>query len=190
MNRLITTALGICLVASYAGAQSKRPAITPQGRIDNMSKIWKTRGISSQDRQFLMDASASNWMEIRTSQMAESRATGPWAKHFAADMIADHKAADAELRQLARKQGIALPAKPPAMVESMVSRLAKMNGPTFDSTYREIQIRGHEMTVAKLSNEIKNGHDTDVRSFAVKMLPVVEQHLKAARMHTTITHPS
>jgi putative membrane protein len=189
MKRLLPVTLAIGL-AALAGAQTSPPRVTQSGSIDNMSKIWKTTGVSTQDRQFVMDAFAANWVEIRSSELAKDRATSTWAKQFAIDMLADHKLAQNELRDLADKEGIALPDQAPKAVQAIVNKLAMMNGDHFNSMYREVQIKGHEETAAKLSNEIRNGHDAEVRSFAVKMLPIVKMHLKLAQDHDTMTHMS
>ncbi len=183
--------LGILLtlgMATSALAQHGKPQFSSGGRVDNMNKIRPMSGISRQDRQFLKDAAGANWLEISSSELALGRSTGGWAKHFAHDMITDHKAALAELMQLAHRKKVMLPDTAPAMVERKVGMLARYRGPRFDAAYKTLQIAAHKETATKLEQEIRNGHDAQVRDFAVKMLPVVRMHLRMAQMGGTITH--
>lgn len=183
----ILTPLLLAVVVATPLVEAQTVRVNPQGRVENMNRIKPRNGISAQDRQFMMDAAASNMFEIESSELALQRAQSAWAKQFARDMITDHKAAQAELMTLARQKRVTLPERLPSKHRSMIDRLSRLNGEAFDAQYRAMQIQGHQETARKMETQIKRGNDSMVRNYAVKMLPAVKMHLKHAQQRTTMT---
>ena len=164
---------------------------TAQVRVANDGRANKVpvprAGLSSQDRQFMKDASVANVFEIATSKVALSRARGPWAKQFAKEMIEEHTGAQNELGLVAKSKGIALPTGLPMRQQAIVAMLKNVDAAGFDEAYRKAQIDGHQQTSAKFGTEIKRGHDSAARNYAIKILPAVRMHLKLARLQKTMT---
>ena len=133
--------------------------------------------LSTQDKMFIKAAEQSNIAEIKTSQLALKKATKSDLKDYGQHMIDAHTKARAELKELAASKGATLPADTNEPNKAAYSKLTKLNGAAFDSTYTKVQRDGHEATVAAFKAEIADGKDPDVKAFATKNLPEIQSHL-------------
>ena len=154
------------------------------------NKIGMPRmGTTSQDVMFLRAAAASNVFEVRSSQLALKNSTSAYVKAFAKDMIADHSAAFEELKQLKMMKGMGTMKTLPTKLQATLNKLGRLRGAAFDSAYLKAQKDGHMDTIMVLKKEIKMGHDSATKNYAIKVLPTVELHAKALATKTTLTGP-
>lgn len=123
---------------------------------------------------FVQMAASSNSFEIRSSRMAEEKATDPALKEFAARMIADHEKAGADLKAAAGD--IPLPTDPTSEHADMMALLEEAQGTEFDNLYKNMQVRAHAEAVALFQDFAEAGDDPDLRAFAAATLPVLEEH--------------
>lgn len=75
--------------------------------------IAADRGVSRGDKNFFEKAALSGMEEVAVSEAALPRLTNTQAKEFASMMVSDHTGANEELKGLAQKKGVMLPAKQP-----------------------------------------------------------------------------
>ena len=143
-------------------------------------------GMTTQDVSFLKDAKVSIMFELATSRLAALYATTPWGKEFAKEMVDEHTSSGNELDMIAKEAGVALPTGLPAAKQTIVAALQKANGTGFDEAYRKTQIDNHQSANATYDREIKMGHDSAVRNFAIKTLPAIRMHLKLAKLQKTM----
>lgn len=172
-------------LASIAGAQVP---VARDGRVERLHA--PKMGLNAQDSKFIMDAAAGNTFEVRSSQLAQRNGRSVFVRQFAKEMVADHGMAFEELKLLARKKGRRVSKVLPPKHQAIIARLSRLNGAAFDAAYQQAQRAAHEETAAKLRKEIANGRDGDVKSYAVKMLPAVEMHLKMLLAKRTMTGPT
>lgn len=176
-----TLALTVGALAALGTAQVR---IAQDGRAN---KVPVPRsGLSAQDSAFMNDAAVANMLEIATSKVALAKATSPWAKEFAKEMIDEHTGAQNELSLVAQAKGVKLPTGLPAKQQAIVVMLQGTPALSFDEAYRKVQIQGHEQTSAKFDLEVKSGHDSGARNYAIKILPAVRMHLKLAKLQKTM----
>ena len=147
------------------------------------------KGETSQDMAFLKAAAASNIFETRSSQIALENGSSAYVKAFAKDMIADHSAAFEELKQLKMMKGMGTMKTLPTKLQATLNKLRGLRGAAFDSAYLKAQKDGHADTIMALKKEIKMGHDSATKNYAIKILPTVELHAKALATKTTLTGP-
>jgi putative membrane protein len=130
---------------------------------------------------FLKKAVIGSMAEVELGKLAEERAGSAAVKAFGQQMVADHSKASQELRGLAAKQDVPLPAALDAKHKALRDRLAKLSGSSFDRAYMTEMISDHEKDVAEFRREAKNATDPAIKSFASATLPVLEGHLKRAQ---------
>jgi putative membrane protein len=133
------------------------------------------------EQPFLTEVASVGHMEVALGKMAQTHAASEQVKSFGQRMVDDHSKADEELKQLAARKSITLPAKMSPQHQKIVDRLSKLKGKEFDSAYMDEMVRGHEATVAKFRKEAASADDPDVKEFANKMLPTLEGHLQMAK---------
>jgi putative membrane protein len=59
----------------------------------------------------------------------------------------------------------------------LLAKLRSAHGPAFDRAYLSAQLGGHKEAVALLRKYAKSGRTPQLKEFAQKTLPTVEQHL-------------
>jgi len=117
--------------------------------------------------------------EVELGKLAQEKATDPKVRDFAAMMVKDHSAANQELQRLATSKNISLPEHVSASQAASKTKLHALSGSTFDKSYVKSQVAAHKDTVKLLNKEIESGKDPDAKAFAQKVLPKVNEHLKA-----------
>jgi putative membrane protein len=120
--------------------------------------------------------------EVEMARLALTKASSDAVKQYAQKMLDDHTAANAELMQIAATKNLTLPTAPDAKHRAMMARMGKLSGEAFDREY--VMMAGHKdhQKMEKLfRDESTRGRDADLKAFATKTLPVVQQHLQMAR---------
>jgi len=133
------------------------------------------------DSEFITKAAQGGMAEVQMGQLAVSHASNPAVKAFGKRMIDDHTKANDELKAVAAKKGIAVPVAVDAKEKATIDRLSNLNGAAFDRAYMHDMVKDHEEDVAEFQRESNNGADPDVKAFAAKTLPTLQEHLKIAQ---------
>jgi len=164
------------LLAVSAAAQNTNSGTTTMQGKGNMATV------SSSDRKFAMMAAMGGMSEIEMARLALTKASSDAVKQYAQKMIDDHTTANAELMQIASAKGLTLPSAPDAKHRAMMAKMERLSGAEFDRQY--IMMAGHKdhQKMEKLfRDESMRGRDMDLKAFAAKTLPIVQQHLQMAR---------
>lgn len=133
-------------------------------------------GVSRGDRNFFEKAAMSGKEEVAVSQAALPHLTNAQAKEFASMMVTDHTGANEELKALAQKKGVVLPAKEPD-----VKKWAAGKDRNFDKEYIEKMVKDHEEAVELFTKASKKSDDAEVQAFAAKTLPKLQHHYDQAK---------
>lgn len=148
---------------------AQTPASTQDANANKKSQADKGTSLSSADKAFMKDAAKGGMMEVAMGQGAEQNASNPEVKKFGARMVADHGKANSELKAIAAKKGVELPAAKDA---------GKWKS---DKDYMDAMVKDHEKDLSDFEKEAKNGSDPDVKRFAEKTSAVVRKHLEMAK---------
>lgn len=131
---------------------------------------------------FLVEAASSGMQEMEMAKLGVDKAQHSRVKAFAKMMVADHEQLDKELKDLAAKKNITLPATVANEQSEVMQDLKQMTGRDFDSRFMELMEQEHERDVRKFEDASENHKDSEVRVFAAKTLPKLRMHLDSARM--------
>ncbi|MBZ5585685.1 MAG: DUF4142 domain-containing protein [Acidobacteriia bacterium] len=132
------------------------------------------------DSNFITKAAQGGMAEVELGQLATTHASNQSVKDFGQKMVDDHSKANEELKSIAAKEGVTLPTTVSAKDQATRDRLSKLNGAEFDRAYMADMVKDHRMDVAEFRREADHGTDPDVKAFAAKTLPTLENHLKLA----------
>jgi putative membrane protein len=128
---------------------------------------------------FVTKAGIGGKFEVDSSQMALQKAQSAEVKQFAQRMIADHTKAGNELKQTLQTNGIAPPDQLDAKHQATMSKLQKAQaGAQFERAYVEAQVASHNEAVALFRRYSKSGDHPQLKEFATKTLPTLEDHQK------------
>jgi len=135
------------------------------------------------DRVFAAAAAAAGLAEVGSSRLALERAQNQDLRKFAQQMIDDHTRANQELTSLAGMKGITLPARLDVKDLATGEALACEQGEKFDRCYAKQQLVAHMEAVALFKAESEHGQDPEIKAWASRTLPKLQDHLKMIRQH-------
>ena len=131
------------------------------------------------DKEFVMKASQGGMTEVQLGKLASDKGGSSQVKDFGSQMVKDHSQANDELKSLADKKGLAVSPNLDSKNQAQVDKLSKLSGPAFDKAYVTNQVRAHESTVKLFQEEAKSGQDPDLKAFASRTLPTLQEHCSA-----------
>ena len=140
-------------------------------------------GTAPKTEDFVKEAAISDMFEIQSSQLAQTKAADAGVKSFAAKMVTDHTATSTELKGLASggKVKAEIPADMDSSHKSKLEKLQGLNGQDFDKQYVDEQVTAHKNAVSLFERYAKGGDNADLKAFAGKHLPHLQEHLKMAQ---------
>lgn len=190
----VTAIVVFAIAVSAAAAQSDRGQSTGTARVERSS------GHSSDAREFISNMAIAGMAEVQLGKVAAERGQDPDVKAFGQIMVRDHTKAGEELKQVASKAGVQLPAQLDDKHRELADRLMKLQGQEFDREYMKAMVDGHDDVHEQLLQQAgwistrndtsvpaavgtsgSTSDDSGVRQWAMKALPVVQQHLQRAR---------
>jgi len=167
-----TVVLGLAAVPAFAGQQPTTDKPTHK-------TTAKTGGAAS-DKMFVTKAAEGGLAEVQLGQLAADHASSEDVKKFGQRMVSDHGKANDELKTLAQQKNITLPTELGAKDKALHDRLEKLSGAAFDRAYMQHMLTDHRKDVNEFKHESTIGKDPDVKAWASKTLPTLEEHLKQA----------
>jgi putative membrane protein len=191
--------LGIAILASALGAapaiaQSTPDQTKPQPKPHSTASpktssekpaTQKTAGTSGtlapSDHNFVNEAAIGGMAEVELGNLAKEKASNPDVKSFGERMASDHGKANDELKSWAQQKNVTLPTELDAKHKATQERLAKLSGEAFDKAYMKEMVADHTHDVAAFKRESTSAKDADLKSWAGKTLPTLEDHMKLAK---------
>ena len=185
-----TAALALVLAASPASAQ-QNAAQTQQLQNENQ-RYHSQRNLSA--AEFVRRAAIGNLFEIRSSELATSRANNEAVGDFARTLADEHRKAGQELQDAAGDNSVETELD--QRHANMIDRLQQISGSDFDRQFIRMQIRAHRQAISLYRNWIKNNEsgsgqtmasgqsdqeNQDLLEFAESTLPTLEENLRTAQ---------
>jgi putative membrane protein len=133
------------------------------------------------DDAWVMKVAKGGIAEVELGKLAAEKASSDAVKQFGQRMVDDHGKANDELKTLAENKKITLPTEIGPEEKALRARLMKLSGPAFDRAYMQAMVSDHEKDIGEFRTESRSGKDADVKAWAAKTLPTLEEHLKMAR---------
>jgi putative membrane protein len=140
----------------------------------------QTGNLSAADRNFMKTAAEVNMTEAHLGQMAQERASDEGVKSFGQTLVQDHTRAYEELTALATKTGESIPKGIDVRRDHAIEGLARDKGAGFDRSFVRHEVQDHQRTIAEFKREAEKGQNADVKAYAQKMIPALEEHLHKA----------
>ncbi len=134
--------------------------------------------------QFVQMTAMSDMFEMESSKLAAQKAQDSDTKQFAQRMMQDHGKTTQELKSLmqsANISGAQIPTQLDQKHQSMIQQLQQASGQQFDQLYERQQVQAHQEAVMLFQSYAQNGDNQQLRQFAQKSLPTLQEHLQMAQ---------
>jgi len=168
-----TVVLGFAAAPVFAGQETTRPTKAPATMNDKTTN-------KSGDQAWAKKVAAGGMAEVELGKLATEKASSEEVKKFGQRMVDDHSKANDELKTIAQSKNITLPADVGAKEKALHDRLSKLSGAAFDRAYMQAMVADHREDVPEFRKEANAGKDPEMKAFAAKTLPTLEDHLKTA----------
>lgn len=140
----------------------------------------QNNGMNQQDKQFVTMVAKANRGEIEMGNFAQQHASNDEVKQFAQLMVTDHTNAGQQLKSWASQSNVTLPSGLTAQDNSTKASLSSASGSQFDKQYIQSQLQDHKKVIAAFEKEVQQGQDPQLKQFAEKTLPVLQDHVRIA----------
>ena len=159
-----------------------------QSRAEAKAEAKGQRGqFSERDFKFVTEVARGGMAEVQLGELAKQKGASQSVRSFGERMVTDHNKANDELKQIVTQKGAALPAELSQHERSSLEKLEKATGKDFDKVYAKDMVRDHKKDVKEFQNAAKDCNDPDLRAFAQKTLPTLQEHLRLAQeMETAV----
>jgi putative membrane protein len=137
--------------------------------------------LSPADKNFILETAGDNLQEIELGHLVQHKASSNEVKTFGQRMIDDHSKASAELDLLASGKGLTLPRELKPEQKEAIDKLSSLSGSEFDRQYMQYMVKDHTKGLQDFQKESAQGQDPEIKAFAAKLVPILEDHLRMAR---------
>jgi putative membrane protein len=170
----------VCVLALAAVSLLAVPAFAQS--VGEKTGINAMTGSAPKTEDFIKMVAISDLFEVESSKLAQANAQDPKVKTFAAKMVKDHTETSNELKGLVSsgKAKVELPAALDSSHQSKLDKLKGLKAADFDKQYVSDQQSAHKDAVSLFERYSKGGDNADLKSFAAKTLPHLQEHLKMA----------
>ena len=187
MKKLIIGTLlfsGIYIFAACNENTNNESSATESTKSDTISTsatdtINNPAMIDAAAKNFTNDAATGGIMEVELGNMAEQKAKSQGVKDFGKMMVDDHTKINNNLKDIASKKDLDLPAEITPDQRKDIDELSKKSGTDFDKAYVDMMVDDHKKDIDAFKKAEGNVSDNDIKNFITNSLPVLQKHLDA-----------
>jgi putative membrane protein len=146
---------------------------------DTMNNTAATKMIDQNTMDFVADAATGGMMEVELGNIAQQKATNPQVKYFGKMMVDDHTKINDNLKNIASKNNIDLPASISGNQRKEIDKLNKKSGAEFDKAYINLMVQDHKKNIDEFKIAMDKVSYPDIKNFITNTLPILQKHLDA-----------
>jgi putative membrane protein len=135
---------------------------------------------TDQDKQFLTNASQSNFDEIQLGKLAEQKSSNPSVKAFGRRMVTDHTKLTENMKPFTTSWGINPPTALSSDAQKAYDKLQGMSGKDFDKEYISDMVSDHSKDLDAFTKEVKDTKDAKFKTAVEQGKSVVAAHKNMA----------
>lgn len=171
------TRLELLVIAVVLGTLA---LVVPSAKISNSSNPIQESSQST-DTTFVQTAGAAGFAEVKLGQLAEQKGSTRAVRDFGNQIVTDHSNAGDQLKAIATRENISLPATLNPGDQATYDRLSKLSGADFDAAFVQQMVQDHQLAVSLFQQEANNSNDSALKNFATLTLPTLQSHLQMAK---------
>lgn len=147
----------------------------------SMALAADNTSLNTKDSRFLKDAAIGAMTEVQLGQTAQQQGSDEAVKQFGQRMVTDHGKELDQIKSLAQSKGVDLPMELDKKHKKLADKMAKLSGSDFDKIYASDMLKDHEKDLSDFQKEADKATDPDVKAFAAKTVPTLQEHLSLAQ---------
>ncbi len=159
----------LSVIGSIRAVEDTSTATNPHLRSQSAAPPAVNVKLSEKDASFIQKAAGSGQQDVENGKMAEKQGKSADVKRIGARLAADHTKANKELTALASRKGVTF--------DTRGVKAQDLGTTDFDQAYLKLLEMVHKNDIAEFQREAKSGDDREVKSWAQKTLPMLQEHL-------------
>lgn len=137
--------------------------------------------VDKRDLKFAKCAAEGNMMEAQLGKLAQSNGSATEVVELGRKMEDEHTKANDELKGIAAKKSISLPASMSDKQQRCYNKMALLSGKEFDKKFTKHMVKDHKKDLCLFKKERKKGKDSELQAWAANKVPALEQHLQMSK---------
>lgn len=135
--------------------------------------------VNGDGKAFVLNASAAGLLEVEAANLAIKKSKDKKVKDYAASLLKDYASTNEELNRIAAAKGIQPAKSLSGNAEGDLKVLNTLANQEFDLQYVRMSMGNHQKMLQFFTDGSRLA-DPELKAFAVKALPLVEQHFKTS----------
>lgn len=178
---ILTAIVTVLQILQACNGDSKHDAVAKADSLNAVKDTTKQLSIAVEkgDAAFIVDAANGGMTEIELGKLALQKGVSKQVKNFGLMMVKDHSKINDMIKAIAVTKNISIPKAPGAKEQKIISKLTGKSGKDFDKAYIDDMIEDHQDDIKAFQTAAKKCLDPDVKSFAAKTIPILQEHLDA-----------
>jgi putative membrane protein len=137
--------------------------------------------LSTTDATFMTLAARGGMAEVQLGQLAQTKGSSAAVKRFGERMVREHGESNQAMMALAQQKQITPPDTVGADHQQTYDNLSKLRGRAFDRAFAQAMVQNHQQDLQAYQEEAQNGTDPEVKAFAARHVPILQEHLRMAQ---------
>ena len=176
----IPSAAIVIIVASFSfSCETRNTGLQAGYKVQPGQKYDSRR--KQNDAAFLIQVSNDLTLEAQLAELAVKKAASPGVKEFAVSVLTDHRIAMDEMREMASRVSVDLPAEISAVHRKKYLQIAQKNGLQFDRAFCTFLSQNNTVLLKKFERIAQDGSSEVLRDWAFGKLGILRRHIAMAR---------
>ena len=129
------------------------------------------------DKAFMKKAADGGMTEVELGQLAAEKGGSDAVKDFGNQMVKDHTKINDNLKELAGKMNVTLPASVNAKHKAVIDKMSGLSGAAFDNAYVPEMVKDHKKDISEFQMTAKMTKNDDLKKFINDSLDMMKDHL-------------
>lgn len=130
------------------------------------------------EKAFIKKAADGGMTEVELGKLAAEKGGSDAVKDFGNEMVKDHSKINDDLKEVAGKMNVTVPAKISAKHQAVVEKMSGMSGAAFDNAYVPEMVKDHKKDIAEFEMASKTVKNEDLKKFIDNSLQMMRDHLE------------
>ena len=180
---LVAASISALILVGCARHKQESSSMGAAGPVSSQSsgQSRSSSYLGDTDQTFLKEAAQGGQAEVQMGRLAAQKGQSQSVRQLGQKLVQDHSKANQELKLLAAQKSVTLPTDIGTENQSALSHLKSLEGTEFDQAFIKHAVEDHQKDIQKFQTASQQSADADVKAFAQKQLPVLQQHLKMAQ---------
>lgn len=164
------------VILASCGEAAERQSPESKERAEKQNEAKFNTDTSEHNAQFVVNATAGNLAEIQFAELAKQKSPNAEIKELAQTLVNDHTAALNDLKTIASRKNISVPAELTDAAKDKLQKLTNEKPADFDKTWTNELMEKHQQTISDYEAALGTVTDPDIQTWINIVLPKIRTH--------------